>query len=890
MSFLNKVSFSGGELDPALRKRINLDKFQAGLSTARSVWIGKSGRIISRAGMLNYKTPNNQITKVIIFGSPSGQYLIEWGHLYLTNYDLNTSTEQGITLAHTFTEDDIENLHFTFGGNYLYIFLKGSAPLKLLLTTTTFVTPAAVFSTPSSPNSIAPVSNGTGYAVNYAATMVVGGEESDAIYSPTGLPFPYLLPINNGEHNAVTVNSAGAGGTVTEIRIYRRPENGNAYGYIGSIGDISNISTNVSGFQDIGQEADYTRSPPKLNIDPDVAYPKTGLIYQQKLLIANVADNQEAIHTSRTGLTNNFQRDYPLNDISSLSFKAGTSGNANVLRMADIGPLVAFTTAGVYANEFGPLSVSNLAMIKQGGWVIDEKVPPLQTPSGLMFVDRANNIVRILKYSTESNRYDSDEISIFSNHLFQNKRVKSWAFQDGDIPLIWVVFTDGSCVTLTYQPEQQMKAWTRQDTDGLFECVTSLVNDEGTTNIYFVMNRNGVRTIEKLAPRYSDDYRELVTVDSGVLVNTSWNSVAATAASNTFTANVITDLLNIPNHRISTGKQVMFTTTGTLPGGLSLNRTHYVIRVDANNIKVALTAADAAGNNFINITSAGTGTHTIKVADGIEAIFTLTPDVDNDWSGNIKITSDVWAFADAQGQGNIGSIFRMFDENGSSIDFESVEFIDGQNVMFTPSREVPVELRTTPTLYITYDYIGGLGHLIGRTVSVFVDGGVVSSPNDDIENLTDLTVVDESTFDPDTGALLFLEGKVYLPGTMRGAIMSAGLPFTSDVGTLNVDSLDGKSVILEQKLVNHVVVSVLNSRGIYIGAKFPDDDKVKGMSIDEPNTESDPFNSALKPQTKDIDVLIEGEYSFGGQIAIRNVAPIGFEIIAIVPDLEIPEG
>lgn len=59
-----------------------------------------------------------------------------------------------------------------------------------------------------------------------------------------------------------------------------------------------------------------------------------------------------------------------------------------------------------------------------------------------------------------------------------------------------------------------------------------------------------------------------------------------------------------------TGMAVVLTTTGSLPGGLSLATTYYVIRSDSTHIKFASSRANAVAGTAIDITSIGSGTHT----------------------------------------------------------------------------------------------------------------------------------------------------------------------------------------------------------------------------------------------------------------------------------------
>ena len=74
-----------------------------------------------------------------------------------------------------------------------------------------------------------------------------------------------------------------------------------------------------------------------------------------------------------------------------------------------------------------------------------------------------------------------------------------------------------------------------------------------------------------------------------------------------FTAVAATNLLTSNGHGLLAGEPVRFTTTGTLPAGLSLATTYYVIAsgLTANDFKVSATVGGAE----IDITDAGSGVH-----------------------------------------------------------------------------------------------------------------------------------------------------------------------------------------------------------------------------------------------------------------------------------------
>jgi hypothetical protein len=101
----------------------------------------------------------------------------------------------------------------------------------------------------------------------------------------------------------------------------------------------------------------------------------------------------------------------------------------------------------------------------------------------------------------------------------------------------------------------------------------------------------------------------------------------------TFTADASTDIItmtsvaNLPTN-ILTGTRVRLTTTTTLPAGLALATDYYVIKVTDLTFKLATSYANAIAGTAINITDAGTGTHTMSRllprytnGAGVQAIF-----------------------------------------------------------------------------------------------------------------------------------------------------------------------------------------------------------------------------------------------------------------------------
>lgn len=77
-------------------------------------------------------------------------------------------------------------------------------------------------------------------------------------------------------------------------------------------------------------------------------------------------------------------------------------------------------------------------------------------------------------------------------------------------------------------------------------------------------------------------------------------------ATGTFTADAGTDVLTASAHGLTNGQRVRLTSAGTLPAGLSAVVAYYVVNKTTNTFQVSATS----GGSAVDITDAGTGTHT----------------------------------------------------------------------------------------------------------------------------------------------------------------------------------------------------------------------------------------------------------------------------------------
>lgn len=125
-------------------------------------------------------------------------------------------------------------------------------------------------------------------------------------------------------------------------------------------------------------------------------------------------------------------------------------------------------------------------------------------------------------------------------------------------------------------------------------------------------------------------------IDNPLTVSDTVESVDTTANTLTLTA-----------HGLLTGDgPIRYNSTGTYPGGLAVDTDYWIIKVDANTVKLAASFPNAMNNSPIDITSTGSGTHTIaSTTDTVRA----AQEIINRVRGQREVTLSIQAFAGVDG-------------------------------------------------------------------------------------------------------------------------------------------------------------------------------------------------------------------------------------------------
>ena len=527
---ITQVSFTRGELSPRLDARTNLEQYAIGLKSAKNAIIHQEGGISNRMGLEYCGTAkdSSNFVRVIRFVFNTEQtYMLEFGHKYIRflkdgayiiypdDYETASKRGQIVEIESPYNADDLPLLKCSRAGDILTLTCTGKYPAKNLSRYSHYdwKLEDAVFA----PDIAAPTgltakwtgktdSNTRTYQYVVTAVDEETNEESkrSSVASVTGHREANWLV-----DEYVTLTWTAVSGA-SEYNVYRSV-NG-IFGYIGTAEGTTFTDDNI--------EPDLSSSAPILkNPFADGQSPGCSCYFQQRKIYGNLPDSPQAIVASQTAAINNFNISRPL--IATDAITINIDGNEEVRHLIPMKDLIVLTADSEWMvnGSDGIIQANPAPAAVIQSCYGSSHVEPIVSGSMVIFVQSGGSVVRDLGYDLMTDKYDGDELSLFSNHLFEGKEVRCQAYAKEPYRLVFEVFTDGTAVVMTYNKKQKLCGWTRFETDGKFLWVD--VIREGLEDIaYFVIERevNGqkLKYIERTKTRIINDAKEAFLVDSGL--------------------------------------------------------------------------------------------------------------------------------------------------------------------------------------------------------------------------------------------------------------------------------------------------------------------------------------------------------------------------------------
>lgn len=94
--------------------------------------------------------------------------------------------------------------------------------------------------------------------------------------------------------------------------------------------------------------------------------------------------------------------------------------------------------------------------------------------------------------------YSSSDLMAMHEEICDGSDIVDLAVQRRPDTTVWFILANGEARALTYEPAENVIAWSRVVTDGSFERVAA-IRGAGQDSVYFVVQRNGAQRLERLA-------------------------------------------------------------------------------------------------------------------------------------------------------------------------------------------------------------------------------------------------------------------------------------------------------------------------------------------------------------------------------------------------------
>ena len=250
-------------------------------------------------------------------------------------------------------------------------------------------------------------------------------------------------------------------------------------------------------------------------------WPQTVTFSQDRLVFASNYNNPQTIWMTQTGNYYDFFVNSPIVDSDSISINLPSqklnqiNGLTSLLRLLVFSTGAEWTVGADQSSILTPTTISTRLNSQTGS----NGVQPVTIVNRAVYVQSRGAVVRDLGYDLFSDTFTGANLSILANHLFFNHNIVEMTYQQDPDSIVWCVRDDGKLLSMTYMREQEVLAWTQHDTnngDDLFESI-ACIPATGYNEVWFSVNRDGQRYIERMQQRLSSTAREnQFFLDSGV--------------------------------------------------------------------------------------------------------------------------------------------------------------------------------------------------------------------------------------------------------------------------------------------------------------------------------------------------------------------------------------
>lgn len=516
-------SFTSGEIAPALQARSDLVKYSTGLHLCQNFFVKSQGGVYSRPGtrFIGEIGDSTKRARLIPFQFNTEQTYIlvfEEFTMRVVKDGAFVEASPGVIyeLVTTYTEDELPRLAFTQSADVMTLVHVNHDPANLgRLADNNWTLTDIDYTPPSAPS--APVLSATGTGAGtysktytYVVTWVDGNGVESLPSALTSITTPSLT-VTAG----VNINWPSVVGS-SYYRVYK--DSSDTSGVYGWIGDST-----LSDFKDFNIAPLLSDAPPA-NRDPFSGAdnkPAAVNYFQQRQIFAQTTNEPQVMYTTQVANYNSMRTSSPSRSDDAVTLTIAGRQVNEIRHIVSLDSLLLLTSGGEWRVTEGQDQVltPSTVGVRPQSYNGSSWVPPVVINSTVVYVQEKGARIRDMTVGEGSSNFTGSDLSLMSEHLFDKYEIEEMAYADEPYGILWCVRNDGKLLGLTYQREHQVYGWHQHDTDGLFESVASISEDQRDA-VYFVVNRtiDGVekRYVERLEPRGDTSALDMFYVDSGL--------------------------------------------------------------------------------------------------------------------------------------------------------------------------------------------------------------------------------------------------------------------------------------------------------------------------------------------------------------------------------------
>ena len=596
-------------------------------------------------------------------------------------------------------------------------------------------------------------------------------------------------------------------------------------------------------------------------------YPRAVGLFQQRLMFAGTASAPTTVWLSASG---DFESFLP-GDLATdtLTYQIAAAEQDPIQWLEAITSIHAGTSGSEQAITSGssgePLTPTNI-----GAWATSDfgcnYLQPVRVERKVLFLERQGRRLRemgeVFIYANPDSVMVPD-LTMLAEHVTQSG-ITQMDFAHLPDPLIYLVRGDGQIAVLTYNREQQITAWGRFVTQGLFESVACIYNTP-QDQVWVVANR----VVGGITQRFIERFTSFFDPTSSPGASAIQASATALLPCNGSDGAGFCYVAGGASQKITIGGdpgkmyRVTMRVCGVAEnqaysGGTALNGWYLGgAPVSITNNVFALTVSNPPATYYLNSTGSASGettrtfdyTNTITVAGGstIRISGTNQQAFQASNGSNLSATAPVIGVTQPYaGQFMQVQLTNLSDPTVLPVQNNTIFFVDcGQALFFA-----------VPTASIT-----GLNYLAGCTVSVLADGV------------------------PYTGLVVSGTGTLTLP--VAASAVNVGLPYVGTLETMKIDSSgqDGTTQGRRKAIGQFVIRFKDTGAGVQFLATPPDGGNQGAAEVLAFRRTSDAMDAALPLFTGEKALTWPGGANLSQTIKVQQTLPLPMTVLALFPQV-----